>query len=240
MTRIKEKGFSLIELLLGLAIFSAVTACIYGTFWGGIALSRRSQKEGVVDQQIRLAVDLISKDLENMVFYDFAASYPEASSFDGRRDVLTLLSASAGGLKFIRYYLDFPDRARVHKVVIGGTSSRNTAVVIRREENERAKFFMREEWDFADYLNDAGPQNGATEVIARDLTEDGLRFFFGYWEDEDKGTYRWENEWGQTFLPRAVRVEMDFLAPDSPPGTRTIGKNIFIPQGTWGKTSEGS
>ena len=238
-----RRAFTLVELLLALSIFSMAAVCVYGTFWAGVRINQRSEGENAAYRQIRLALDLMSVDLENAVPYDFTNSYPDQTAFQGEDDAITFLLASGKGLKVIRYYLDSAQQGRVHKVVIGATHTRNVdAVADYREQEVPLRDLVREEWDFPDYLSGTTGEHHAAEVIATDVAENSLKFFYGYLlnpaggEDTQMGdAYEWREKWTQGDVPLMVRIEMDFFLTGPARRMVVMRKDVFIPPGSWGK-----
>ena len=241
-----RRAFTLIELLLALSIFAVVAVCVYGTFWAGVKLNQRSEGETAAYHQIRLALDLMSVDLENAVPYDFTNSYPDKVAFAGEKDAVTFLLAAGKGLKVVRYYLASPQGGSVHKVIVGAAHERNVdAVVDFREQEVVLRDLVREEWDFPEYVSGVTGKDHAAEVIASNVGENSLKFFYGYsvspagGEDaQPDDTYEWRAEWTQGDIPLMVRIEMDFFLAGPAQRLITMRKDVFIPQGSWGKSEK--
>ncbi len=235
-----HRAFSLLELLLALSIFVVVAVCVYGTFWTGARLSDRSKEEYQTYHQIRLALDTIGTDLENAVFYDFTNSYPGKTAFEGKEDAVTFLTISKDALRVIRYSLKSIERDHIHRVVIGRSSARNvTTIANYREQGMRLSRLVREEWNFIDYVS--GAREIDSETIAVDIKENSLKFVFGYLPGEGKeknkadDLYEWHPRWLRPYLPRMVRVQMDFFVAGREQRTISVHKDVFMPHGTWGK-----
>lgn len=230
--RTSINGFSLIELLLGVSLFSVVALCAYGTFWGGVKLSRYAQDADTASREIRWAFDLISLELENAVFYDFSGSYPQRSSFEGKEDKVTFILAGENGLKAVSYSLAAPEDGAVHKIIVTQRHARNRDVTIRNKRFERAHYLVREEMDFADYLDETFTVSPSVEIIAARIQESGLRFSYGYAGEDG---LIWKDEWPLGLIPQAVRVEMDALPATEQQSPLRLFRDIFIPHGVLGK-----
>ncbi len=63
----KEQGFTLIELVVSLTIFSVISLSIYSSFAGGISVWRKAQEFSSVYQTARLLLDDIAMELKNAV-----------------------------------------------------------------------------------------------------------------------------------------------------------------------------
>ncbi len=238
-----RRAFTLVELLLALSIFSMVAVCVYGTFWAGVKLNQRFEGETAAYHQIRLALDLMSVDLENAVFYDFTNSYPREAAFTGEKDVVTFFLATGKGLKVIRYSLESSQGGNVHKVVVGATYERNVNTFVDyRVEEVKLCNLVREEWDFPEYVSGVTGENHAVEIIADNVGENSLKFFYGYMVSPAGGedsrtddTYEWRAQWTPGDIPLMVRVEMDFLLAGAAQRMITTRKDVLIPQGSWGQ-----
>ncbi len=230
--RLRQKGFTLIELLLGLTIFSLIITCIYSTLAGGIHLSRRSQQQNDIYREMRWSLNWMSKDLENMVPYNFTNSYPEIFACMGDDKKITFLLPTDDGLKVVSYYLASTQGGSIHKVTIGQTYKKNVSTMTKYEEKYRVDSLVREEFDFADYLQDPAQAKGEIEIVASNVRENGLKYSYGYLEGEKSATVAWKNNWSSNNLPRYVRIDIDFQSAQKPFQLHSLTKDIWIPTGS--------
>jgi len=226
------KAFTLIELLLGLSIFSIIALCVYSTFSGGIRLAGISQDQTKIYRDIRLTLNLIEKELENAVGYDFSGSYPEIPAFKGDSDQITFLLGSDEGLKAVSYYLVPPESGTIHKILIGKTHSKNIAIDMDYRQETSAHYLVRKERSFADYVNNDRDENAEVEIISMEVERDGIQFRFGYEESEADGTLSWTNNWDSKGIPRFVTVEINFILDEKKDRIFTVKKDMVIPSGT--------
>src|SRR3569833_3026891 len=91
----QEHSFSLVELLLGLLIFSIIALTLYSMFSTGLKVDEKSHYISQSYQEARLSFDMLSQDLENAFIYDTSASYPDQLSFVGDPAHLGLIRPSA-------------------------------------------------------------------------------------------------------------------------------------------------
>lgn len=234
--RMNRQGFTLLELLLGLSIFSLIALSVYSVFAGGTQLSERSQNQNEVTREARWAFDLMAQDLENMVLYDFSGSYPEQLAFTGSSEKVTFLSATGKGLKFISYYLVEPETDTVFQTLIGETYSKNVQIITSTSEGETLLFLVREENDFVDYLN-GETEDTSIEILSTHVLDGGLQFSFGYVEDEESTTMTWSSDWSDTAIPSNVRISIDFPPLDEDDDVITQVKEVLVPSGYLGKLS---
>lgn len=225
-----------------------IALCVYGTFWAGVKLNQRADGESAAYRQIRLAMDLMSVDLENAVPYDFTRSYPDKTAFQGEDNAVTFLLASGKGLKVIRYYLDSPQEGSVHKVVVGARHDRNVDTLADyREQEVRLRNLVREERDFPEYVSGVIAKDRAAEVIVTNVREDSLEFFYGYLlraagseGNKTADVYEWREAWTENDIPLMVRIEMDFLLTGPAPRVITMRKDVFVPHGSPGSGEPGN
>lgn len=242
-----RRAFSLIELLLALSIFAMIALCVYGTFWAGVKLNQRSDGWSAAHQQIRLAFDLMSAELERAIPYDFTNSYPDRTAFEGDGSAVTFVLASGKGLKVVRYHLDSAQEGVVHKTIIGQRYSHNVGMVAAyNRQDVKLRDLVREEWDFREYVSGMTGEGHAAEIIATGIVENSLKFAFGYALDQGNGrqgaqeddAYQWREQWTQDYIPSLVRIEMDFLFSGTTPLAVAARKDVFIPHGAWGKPEQ--
>lgn len=236
-------GFTLIEFLLGVMIFSIIALSIYGTFSGGINLTRRSDGQNEIYREARWTFEWMAKDLENAVYYDFSKSYPDQAAFVGAEDKISFILPAEDGLRVVSYYLVLPDEGQVFKTVVGSVQKKNTAILSNYREGSSVYYLVREERNFIDFLagNPEEPDESETlEIIATNVAEDGLRFSYGYAEGEEEKVFSWQEEWSLTYVPSGVRVEIDFLPKNEKANTLTLNRDVLIPSGYWGESGSES
>jgi len=223
----RGRGFTLIELLLSLALFSIVAVIVYSTFSAGLQLNRRSNDHNDMYRQARWSLEIIKKDLENMVAYDFKNSYGEERiAFEGNKDTLKLILPTEDGLKVIRYYLTTQENDRIHKEIVRQATSKNVTVTTSEFGAEEALFLVREEIDFVDFLSDENKQ-GELEVIGSMMKRDGLNFF--YYDHESETNPGWIAQWGSPYFPLIVQIELEFLFIEKDSNTFAVEGKVLIP-----------
>jgi prepilin-type N-terminal cleavage/methylation domain-containing protein len=227
-------GFTLIELLLGLGLFAIIGLIVYSTFATGVRLSRTFDVENEVYREARLSFDLISKELENMAPYNFSGSYPEKSSFQGTSDHLKFLIFDNGSFKFIQYLLERPTDSRIYQTIIGSTYARNVSTTLTDQLNQKINYLIREEVDFFDGIKETPDKKAEFEIISTHVVEESLKFSYGYFESDQATELSWKNEWDLKYLPRVVRIELDYLMTDSEKSDKTqqtlhFSRDILLP-----------
>ena len=230
----RERGFTLIEILLALSIFSTIALCIYGTFSGGIRLNQKSEQQNEVFREARWTFQGLSLELENMVSYDFTNSYPNKTAFSGSGEKITFISPSDEGLKVVSYYLMEPPREHVHTTVVGETYSKNVSIVTKYEESAFIYYLVREELSFVDYVNDRQAQASDIEIISTNVVENGLRFYYGYLKDEESQETVWQTDWSLGYIPSNIRIEIDFLVNEKKNSVQTLHQDVLVPAGFLG------
>jgi len=84
----REKGFTLIELMVTMSILSIVIAAIYGTFRGGVDAQQREKTHLL--QTGRIVLEELSKDIRSA----FIAPANKSLKFEGSKDRLSFVSTS--------------------------------------------------------------------------------------------------------------------------------------------------
>ena len=220
----QRQGFTVIEVLLALSLFSLVALCAYSIFASAVTLSRRFEQHEDTYRQVRLTFDIIETDLSNMADYDFSYSYPDKISCIGEKDKVTFLLPTEHGLKAVSYYLETPEKDTIHTVVIGKTNEKNVDMVIQNQEDTPVYILVRDERDFIDYLNDTA--EGNKEIVAANIPEEGVQFLYGSFDDEEQ--LAWTDSWADSHLPAAVRVTVTMMNPYAPEGKLFLEKDIKI------------
>ena len=229
-----HKAFSLLELLLGLLIFSIVSASIYSVFWSGIRLDKRSKSQNRIFREARWTFMLMEKELGNSLLYDFSNSYPDTVSFVGETDRIAFLASNDGKMKVIKYYLQPASETNIFQVIIGNVYSKNVTVRNESSDSLKTSYLMREEISFSDFLNDNTDKENNKEIIASHIKSDGLRFYFGIADKEDSNNIDWDENWSFKYSPSHIKIEIDFLSEGKEEIVKTFTKKILIPSGFLG------
>ncbi len=228
----KKKGFTLIEVLLGLLIFSIISLGLYNTFRTGILLDRRGSGLTQLFQQVRWALEQLTEELEGARYYDFSGSYEDKTSFFGDQSKMTFFIAEDDGLKVIEYSLAEPDFGKIVKTVIGKKVKKLKSLTLSYSEKNNVRFLIRKELSFAESLQEDSKSEGEKEVLITKVAEGGLSFKFG---EIDKNEFSqelvWHDEWEGPYVPSAVRVELALLHPDKKSENIRLTRDIIIPIG---------
>jgi hypothetical protein len=233
----QEHSFSLIELLLGLLIFSILALTLYSMFSTGLKVDEKSTYISRSYQEARLAFEVLGSDLENAFIYDLSGSYPDTSSFVGESTRLSLIRPSAGGIKYIQFYLDLPDFGSVTRTIIGQRVEKLKGFVINSKEETPIRFLMRQETSLLNYLSksqDKDQQSQPPEIVSAGIKKDSLRFHYGAVQRDSTGKpigtqdLTWTDNWNEKSLPSAVRVEMTLFDPQNPDKSMVLKRDIYL------------
>ncbi len=229
-------GFTLIEMLLALSIFSIIALGLYGVFWNAIQINQRSKIMNGIYREARWSMERMAKDLENMVSYHFGSGYPNEKSFKSEEEKIVFVTVGKEGLKVVSYYLEPPESVSIHKTEIGRTTARNEKIIMRYERKENVDFLVREEHSLIDYLQFEPTDSSEKEVLSIHIKNEGLKFLFAYRErSEGQGTIVWNESWNENYLPYGVRVEMTFVTGLKGEEEAVLTRDVFIPTGAWGE-----
>ena len=94
-----KKGFTLVELLIAVGIFGVVAISIYSSFGAAIKVWRHGEEIIESNQNLRLGLNEMSKDLKNIIFFD-------SIEFEAQGGSVTFPSLSGDDIIKISYNLD--------------------------------------------------------------------------------------------------------------------------------------
>ncbi len=214
-------AFTLIEILLGLTVFSAIALTVYGAFSTGIRVESRARELHEFCREARLAFDLLPRELENAFLYDFSGSdirppFSNKISFQGKPDRVIFLVSGKDGIKAVEYGLGTPDWGTRRKTIIGLHANALKSVVAHAREEAPDECLLRREipWPAFVRSSDEGVEE---EIIASGIKKGGLKFFYSakLKENDPHGSdelpFQWQDSWDEPGLPAAVRIAMTFL-----------------------------
>ena len=229
---IKRKGFSLIEALLGLAIFSVIAVTLYSTFWSGIQIDQRSEDR--IYRQASWALEGMARELQNATIYDFSSSYPDINWFLGEKERIRFLVTTDEGIKVVQYYLEKEEEIFIHKVIIGKRSRKSISVTERRQEALVQEVLIREEQDLVDFINKSKDRS-LKEVVCFNVEEQGLKFSYAFLESsENDSQLAWKDVWENNYVPAGIRVELKIVDSQTR-SPLVIRRSIYVPAGFWGE-----
>lgn len=219
-------GFTLIEMFLGLSIFSIIALCLFGVFRGAMQIKQRSEDQNTILREARWVFLRMDQDLNNMAHYDFSGSTPQMRACAGARDKISFLKLSDEGLSVVSFYLAPPEKIFVHKTLIGVKHRGNRRVVATGQESPPSIVLVREEKPLIDDWQGKESSLEDQEILSANIKKDGLAFFYAQTQKE----IGWKDLWDQNDLPSGVRIRLSFQTEDSQKVLEFF-KDVFIPSG---------
>lgn len=211
----KKNGFTFIELIIAITIFSIIAVSIYSVFRAGVRLWSRTNPLIQANQSTRFFFNTISSDLKNSVSYDavptgprtFGSSEKESVNFEGeeqRVSFITLVDVSVGTL---------PPHTELARVVYSFDKSKKT---VKRAVATKAEGLSEDHAKAGEILRDIDDKDFGFEYCYKEVSSP-TEYSYEWketWEDEDKDKGK---------IPRGVRVKAGVYS-----------KTIFIPTGRLG------
>ncbi len=211
----QAQGFTFIELIIAVTIFSIIAVSIYSVFRAGVRLWARANPLIQANQSTRYFFNTVSADLKNVVSYNaifqgvktFASSDEKNVNFVGEEQkisFMTLVDASGAGA------LPHTELARV---VYSFDRSKNT---VKRAVATKAEGLSEDHAKETEILSDIDDKDFGFEYCYIDVSSP-TEYDYEWkdeWEDEDKDKGR---------IPRGVRVKAG-----------AYSKTIFMPTGRLG------
>ncbi len=209
-----KAGFTFIELLIAVSIFTVVAIALYSTFFAGISVWKRSIEGGNIYQDLRFAFDDITRDLRNTV----CCSKDEESIF--------AFSGTAGEIIFITLESAFSeeDIMRRELVKTAYRFDEEASGIIRIEAGKSLGFDI---------------EKGEKEVLLNNVEEFTFEYCYATGDDDDP--YEWKEEWvdEKMRVPRGVKVTFLIKAEKGEKETLKFTKIMFIPIGVLGEKEIG-
>jgi prepilin-type N-terminal cleavage/methylation domain-containing protein len=206
------RAFTLIEILIGLIIFSIIAISLYSTFFSGTSIWRRSEDKNRLYQEARWSLDTMAKELRNAIIFHYGENYPNFLAFRGTSADISFLIATDSGIKRIRYFIQ------------------------REEQNQDITVFSlkREELSLIDSLQATGTDKASIERFSDLVAENGLKFSYAYGSPDD---IEWQDTWKEKeYLPALIQIKLLLRNPRNPNLETEFNKRIFIPTGIIGMT----
>lgn len=214
-------GFTLIEILIAVSIFSVIAIALYTGFNAGIRVWRRAEQNMELHQSIRFFLGGIGKELRNAINYGQAEGIGEI--------------AGEGEAKLV---------VKPDLVFVGERDNISFVTLITRilEENESSVELAKINYSLntdgtlmrkAAYQNEGFAETDInTEKLISDVEE--LRFEYVYKAEDEELPPTWKDYWqGQEGLPIGVKVFLKLKKQEGIAGD--FFKTVFIPTGIMGE-----
>ncbi len=217
-------------MLVAIAIFSIISLSIFAAFAAGMKLNARSERSLKAYGDALIALEKMTREIENMVAYDFSGSYPGKKDVSAQPGSIEFLLAAADGLKAVRYALRPAEETTVRGTTIGQTTDKNVQVknVILKEAP--LMVLVRQERDFVDFLRE-GFEPGHDEILSKIVVDGGLTFRFAR---KSAGELSWVESPPDSDLPIGVRIELTLAPEGSKRGEYKFSRDVLVPTGSLG------
>lgn len=191
-------GFTLLEMIVAAAIFTAVVAGAYALFDGSRRLSARAEARAELLQTARAALRAIEADLKGALMsgsaYDTGFIGQDAGSAEEPLDVLELVSVTAPSAEASTD--DFRDATKVRRPDLSKVS-----YWIEKDAGKAAHGLVRERLGTLLPPESRTRREEDVETVSADVVGLNLRYYDGQWRET------WDSTRSRT-MPRAVEITL--------------------------------
>jgi general secretion pathway protein J len=229
-----HSGFTLVEILLALFIFTIVLSLIYTSYTGTFRIVDETEYQADIYRMARIAIERIYEDLES-VYAPQDAKPPESDEEDGQFGRFEGKEAEIDGNRADR--LSFTSRA--HLVFSEEDQPAGTAVIeYLVEENEENE----EEGDLLLFRKDTPGVGETPDEESRGLVlcEQLQSVSFTYYDAEGEAHENWDStsEEFENMMPSMVSVLLEFVNKADPEAPFKFLTTVTLPMGGGGKDEE--
>jgi len=211
-------GFTFIEMLIAVAVFSVVALALYSAFFAGVKVWKRSNQGQDEYQRVGFVLEDIDKELKNSVYMNGPSGDEddEGSVYDFK-----------SGEDFIEFFT-------LSQALDEEGNPFRQLVKMRYSYDESQKVLLRAA---ADVKNGFSTEKTSGESIIEGVEVFELRY--AYLKEEEEEPYDWKKEWvhENRMIPRGVRIYLE-LASAAEKGKKEIHKTIFVPLGVLGEEED--
>jgi type II secretory pathway pseudopilin PulG len=230
-------AFTFVELLLGFLIFSIVGLVLYSTLFSGLKIQQRSSDDSATYHEIKVALDMMGRELEQAIRFNFSKMAPELKYFEATATSLSFLIIDRPSvIKRIRYYLEDKDKVHIYQTLVGQHYQKNVSLINSTQEQTQPMVLMRSEEPFLDFVSKVKSSDGYQEVLLEPVGRDSLKWSYAYIQSsENKAFLSWEDVWDKDYIPAGMRLEVTLLPLGNKKQPMVVKKDIYIPTGFWGE-----
>ncbi|MEW5895348.1 MAG: prepilin-type N-terminal cleavage/methylation domain-containing protein [Candidatus Omnitrophota bacterium] len=218
-----QHGFTLIELMLAVMLFSVVSLSVYMVFSQGLRVERRLRGSGIIGKDFYWPQAQIATDLGKMVFY--TASNNRSAALVGDQNQLSFVIEGQAGLEEIRYQTADQERVEIHEVRVKNSKD-SGKIVVGGKETERPLMILQRRSRPFPFLSGADFKD---EIVTAKLLSGGFKIL--YLHEKEDGRLLWEGSHRNEII-KAVRVDLEIV--DEQDNLKRTVRDIFIPVGNPG------
>ncbi len=224
-------GFTLVELLLGLAIGAIIGASVYNMFWVGLKLDDKMRRVHDNYMEVLMADQGLTHDLENAVNLDFSASYPDVQIFDGQKTGFSFLTQTPKGIRRVRYYSGLLDQGTITKTMIGRVVNPSSKITTYSKQSLPIEFLLRQESSLADWLNETS-YDTSSQIVAAGLKKGSFNCQYAPFDKDLHTTGSqgiiYKDSWDDKGLPLAVSCRFILYDPKNIQKGLMFKRDIFL------------
>jgi len=211
-----KKGFTFIELIIAVTIFSIIAVSIYATFHAGIKIWLKTSPMIEANQSLRVFFNTISLDLKNAVAYYDKGQTLSKSGFGQEYEGKINFLGTPEKISFITII-------NVSDPELGMREEPARVTYIYDKANKTIKRLVAAKEEGLDEAN-SKPSDMLSGIEEKDF---GFEYCYKSMISNSDYEYEWKNEWEEKNIlkiPRGIRVNAG--------GFR---KTIFVPSGELGE-----
>ena len=209
---IRERGFTLIEILIAIFILGLVLATIYASFSGILKTSHQMEEEGNIYKMARTSLERIIKDLSSL--------QPASGSFDFRAEKKTLSKRDFYSLSFwSASHLAFGENEG---------EGRPAAISYYVQEDEGGNSFSLWRSDVSGAKPDKEKNTNGGFVICQNVDSLSLRFY----DSTGNELESWDSSSSteqKDKAPVAVKIELDLVNSNDKEKPYKFMTKVFLP-----------
>ncbi len=222
-----NKAFSLIELLLGLAITAIIGVALYTIFWTGLKLDDRTRISHDQYVELLIAFDALQQDLQAATNIDLSANYKNLRIFEGKTNEFSFLRSTPTGIVHLRYHAGLVDFGKVTTMLINKRISNKQQITISSVETSPIEFLLRESASMPDWANGLIQDNNA-EIIATGLMKETVKFEYAPLPSAYGMALVYQDSWNQPGLPLAVKCTLTIYNAKRPENPLEFTREILL------------
>jgi len=223
-----RKGFTIVELILALAITAIIGVSVYNIFWTAMKLDDKMRHVHDSYMEVLLAEQAMTHDLENAITLDLSASYPDAVIFDGQPHEFSFLTQTPKGIKHVHYYGGLLS-GEVAKSMIGRVT--NPSEANQSRDSLPVEFLVRQESSLADWLNET-KDNTTTQIVAAGLKKESFQCRYAPFVKDlhlsGAKAIDYHETWDEKGLPMAVSCSFVLYDAKHPQSSLLFKRDIFL------------
>lgn len=203
--RWRMAGFTLMELLIALSLFSVIVGILISSFFQFQQQSSRMESILELRQELRILEQIIRNDLQSAIYLEEFMTMPPKEERDGRKSGIYGIDDAVGDHKTDQIHLHVKNRSRFHRNLSWEEDPRlhEVSYFLEMVDNEQFRFKRREEFYIDTDMTEG--ERSITHTLSTKVVSFNVEY---YQHDQEETLDEWDSSASDIPAPMPVGLNV--------------------------------